>query len=80
MSDMRAKMRVSNVVSHETVETLEMQAVSKSEGYGEDGLDENNTFSKWTPSGSVSLSITNEALFGKFAIGEEYYIDFTKAD
>ena len=82
---MRAKMRVSNVVSEgegeaKTGESLSFTAVSKSEAYGEDGLDENNTYATWTPSADANMYVTNPALFGKFVIGEEYYVDFTKAD
>ena len=34
---------------------------------------------KFSPSGMLSLTVCNPALLGKFAEGEEYYLDFTKA-
>lgn len=79
---MRAKMVVSSVVPSEgnTGEALNFRAVCKEDGYGEDGLDENNTFSTFTPSAELSMYVNNPALIGKFKEGEAYYLDFTKAD
>lgn len=39
----------------------------------------NGSWSKWTPSGDLSISITNPAAHGKFVDGEEYFLDFTPA-
>ena len=55
------------------------RAVGPKGSYPADGSDENNTYAKFTPSGELKLSVTNPALIGKFAEGEEYYLDFTKA-
>jgi len=44
------------------------------------GSEENKTFSKYTPSGKIALTITNEQAYDFFKIGKEYYIDFTKAE
>lgn len=74
---MRAKMRVSGLGESTTCLSLQLTAVCKSDGYPIDGSDENNTFAKWTPMASVSMQVTNPALFGKFAIGQEFYVDFT---
>jgi hypothetical protein len=77
---MRAKMRIAQVERHsETCETLHFSAVCKSDGYPEDGSDENNSFARWTPTASLSMSVTNPALIGQFAEGEEYYLDFSRA-
>jgi hypothetical protein len=56
-----------------------MQAVCASK-YPEDGLDEDNTFAKFSPSASFSITIANPALFGAFKVGEKYYLDFSKAE
>jgi len=40
---------------------------------------ENKTFSKYTPSGSVVLDITNPAAFGAFVPGAEYLTTFEPA-
>ena len=75
---MRAKMKVTAVQHHsDTYEALSFSAVSKCDGYPEDGSDENNTFAKWTPSAELKMSITNPALIGKFEAGQEFYVDFT---
>ena len=80
MRTMRAKMRVSAVHRQEDGEIINFSAVCKSDGYPSDGSDENNTFAKWTPNAELEMSITNPALFGTINEGEEYYLDFTKAD
>jgi len=82
---MRAKLRVWSVQQMTNRdgsvfgETLRMHAVARNDGYPDDGSDENNTFAKFSPSASFDIDIRNPALFGKFAIGEEYYVDFTPA-
>ncbi|UOF81734.1 hypothetical protein [Caudoviricetes sp.] len=45
--------------------------------YGE-GQD-NKDWSKWTPSGTLQMTITNPNAFGWFEPGKEYYLDFTEA-
>lgn len=82
---MRAKMKVTKVTEHPEKqgstpsEDVEFIAVGPDEGYPEDGSDENNTFAKWTPSADLKMSIMNPALFGKHKVGDEFYLDFTKA-
>lgn len=39
---------------------------------------EDNSFSKYTPSGELSLHIDNPEI--KLNIGDVYYLDFTKAE
>lgn len=81
MTNMRAKMRVSNIVKHEGGnETLHFSAVAKSDGYPQDGSDEDNSYARWSPSGELRLEVANPALWGKFALDERFYLDFTKAD
>lgn len=80
MTAMRAKMKVNSVIKTEYGEKLEFTAVPKSTSYPEDGSDEDNTYAKFSPSGTVTLQVANPALFGKFIPGEKYYIDFTKAE
>lgn len=41
--------------------------------------DENKTWSKWTPGGSIEMSISNPDAFKQFKIGEYYFVDFTAA-
>ena len=77
---MRAKMKINHIDKrYSGQEVLYFNPVSKSEAYPADGIDENNSYARWTPSGMLSLTVANPALHGKFAEGEEYYLDFTKA-
>lgn len=80
MSVMRAKMKIGRIEKHsETHETLHFSAVAASQ-YPADGSDENNTYAKFSPQGTLSLTVANPALIGKFEEGESYYLDFTKAE
>lgn len=81
---MRAKVRVSSVVdgiaggdddATKYGEKLTFDAVAAST-YPEDGTDENNTFAKYSPSATFTIDCRNPNLFGKFEVGEEYYVDF----
>jgi len=80
MPIMRAKLRIKRVEQFDGCENLDLSAVCKNEGYPEDGSDENNTFALWTPTADLSMCINNPDLFGKFKVGDEYYLDFTKAE
>jgi hypothetical protein len=60
-------------------EVLSMHAVCKNK-YDETGLDEDNTFAVMSPSADFKLTIANPALWGKFAVGEKMYLDFTPAE
>lgn len=91
MTTMRAKLRVSGVTEFvgstehngdappKLGENLHFSAVAAS-SYPEDGSDENNTYAKYSPSASFEIYIANPALFGKFKVNEEYYVDFTPAN
>jgi hypothetical protein len=84
---MRAKVRVGSVLPHRDPatsemisETLQFHGVAKSDGpYPADGTDENNTFSKYSPSVGLHIVCANPALFGKFEPGDTFYLDFTPA-
>lgn len=85
MSTMRAKVKVSNVqlfknITEDVVqENLIFNAVYKNQ-YDSTGLDEDNTYSKFTPTAEFKLSVVNPELFGKFVVGQKYYVDFTEAE
>jgi len=81
MAKMRAKMRVENVQKLGLdSEVLTFRGVAKSDGYPPDGSDENNTFARYSPCAELKMTVQNPALHGEFAIDDEYYLDFTKAD
>jgi len=77
---MRAKLAVTGVQKLEDGEILEFCGVSKCDGYPEDGSDENNTYAKYSPCVSLQITIQNPALYGKFAPGQQFYVDFTLAE
>lgn len=77
---MRAKFKIESVTRTEYgQEVLKFRAVCKPGGYPPDGLDEDNTFSKFSPSGELQITVANPALLGKFNPGEAYYLDFSIA-
>lgn len=78
---MRAKMQVNKVEKNgepTTSISLSMAPVT-SRPFDPDGVSEDNSYSRWTPSGALSLSITNPNLFGKFTVGQKFYVDFMEA-
>lgn len=77
MPKMRAKMVIGAVLASGGGEQLTMNAVCKSGSYGDDGLDENNTFAHFTPSAELVMQVNNPALNGVFKEGQELYLDFT---
>lgn len=79
MPAMRAKMRITKVEQFEGgSEKLEFTAVSKSTAYPADGSDEDNTYAKFSPTGSLTLTVANPALAGRFKPGQRFYLDFTE--
>lgn len=79
-TQMRAKLRVSKVELFEGSDRVTMNAVCRSEGYPEDGSDEDNTFARFTPDAELSMAITNPDLLSKIRPGELYYVDFTPVE
>lgn len=78
MRAMRAKMRLSAVDrKFEGQETLTFSAIT-TKGHDENGLDDDNTYAKYTPSASLTVTVTNPALLGKFEAGQVFYVDFTE--
>jgi hypothetical protein len=85
---MRAKFIVNGVQEHfsdeaktiKSGETLTMAPVCKSGGYDATGNDEDNTFAKWSPSGSLTLFVANPNLWDQFKVGQKLYTDFTEAE
>jgi hypothetical protein len=70
---MRAKFRVSHIILDATGDiAVQLYPVT--------GNEENKRFWKWTPSGSLAMTITNPEASSFFEVGKEYYLDFTPAD
>lgn len=74
----RAKFRVSEIIQHDQFgglehRTVKMRAVQSKEG-------DNATWSEATPSGELTMRITNPTAHSQFAPGQEFYVDFTPVE
>lgn len=82
---MRAKMRVGfvhvnkNQEGQTVTETLMFHGVPKPK-YDETGMDEDNTFAKFSPGVDLAINVANPALHGKFQVGDTFYLDFIPAE
>jgi hypothetical protein len=76
---MRAKMQVQSVEQFNGSEKLNFSAVCGKAPFGANGESEDNTFARYTPSGSLSLVVNNPDLLGKFKPGQKFYLDFTES-
>lgn len=61
------------------IERLSFRAVTE-KPFDSDGASEDNSFSRWTPDGSLEMLITNPNLVGTFKEGQKFYLEFTPAD
>ncbi len=82
MSAMRAKVRITSIKEYPeegdtTQETLYFNFPAKDGPYPADGSDEDQTFARWSPGGSLSITVANPNLIGKFSVGDTFYLDFT---
>lgn len=81
MQAMRAKVRITGIKKYPeegeaTQETLSFAFPAKEGGYPADGSDEDQQFAKFSPAGSLSLTVANPTLLGKFNVGDTFYLDF----
>lgn len=81
MTAMRAKVKITSITAYPTdgtptQETLTFNFPSKDGAYPADGSDEDQSFARYSPQGSLSLTVANPALLGKFAVGDKFYLDF----
>lgn len=76
----RAKLEVMLAKPHEDGkgETLILRAVPAL-NYGEDGMDEDNSYAHFSPTAEFEISVRNENLLGKAFPGSRYYADLTEA-
>jgi hypothetical protein len=78
--NVRAKFYVNSVTlskwgpDQETLHSVKLSPVM-----GNAGPDENKTFWKYTPTGSIELGTVNASAGAAFEIGKSYYVDFSPA-
>lgn len=70
----RAKFKVEKIEEYNGGKSITLYPV-----YDSDPSSENSRFYKWTPAGHILLSTVNPAAAEQFALGKEFYIDFTPA-
>ncbi|TIN81501.1 hypothetical protein, partial [Mesorhizobium sp.] len=80
MAAMRAKVKITSITRYPsdeapTSEMLSFNFPSKDGAYPADGSDEDQQFARFSPMGSLSLTVANPALIGKFAEGDTFYLD-----
>lgn len=74
---MRAKMRITSLTPlGAEAESLVFSGVAKDGPYPSDGSDEDNSFAKFSPSVSLTMTIANPALVGAQKVGDSFYVDF----
>lgn len=81
MTAMRAKVKITGISKYPedgdaTQETLSFSFPAKEGGYPADGSDEDQQFARFSPAGSLSLTVANPDLLGKFAVDDTFYLDF----
>lgn len=79
MTTMRAKMEVRDAEKTGTTLKLNLSAVCGTDPFGPNGESEDNTYSRYTPTATLEMYITNPALVDKFKQGQKFYVDFTEA-
>jgi len=62
-----------------TSEEISLQCVCGNQPFGPNGESEDNTFARWSPSGSLKLFYTNPNLFGTVKEGQKFYVDLVPA-
>jgi hypothetical protein len=73
----RAKFTVQSITQHAGWKDARVVRLSP---VAADGIPENERYHKYTPSGSIELTIDNPAASGQFELGKSFYVDFTPAE
>lgn len=73
---MRAKLRISSVASRDGYDEITFDAVCPA-SFDPNGLNEDNSFAKWTPTARLTMSVANPDLIGKYKSGDIFYVDFS---
>lgn len=69
----RAKFIVESITETAYSRTVKMRAVMAGDGKG------NESWSQATPSGELTMVVTNPAAYSQFEVGKPYFLDFTPA-
>lgn len=78
---LRLKMMVNSVKTvHDTEGEPSQQELALSAAYSNKEGSANAQWSKWTPSASLTMSVSNPAAFGKVRPGQFVYVDLIPTD
>lgn len=77
ISQVKAKFRVNDIKNYAGSDGSPQVSVSLNPVYGDS--EENKTWSKYTPSGSLNMSITNPNVVGFFELNKEYFLNIEPA-
>lgn len=75
----RAKFRVESKIDNIIDQSKEGKKITMRPVYDSNPESENGKFFKLTPGGVVELSTVNEEAAAQFEVGDEFFVDFTKA-
>lgn len=73
MSLVRAKFKVESVTKSESGSSIKLRPVTG-------GSPENEKFFKYTPFGEINIGTVNPEAAAQFEPGNEFFVDFTKAE
>lgn len=73
--NVRAKFKCQSVTDH-----AGGMRIAKLTAVCADEVPENQRYHRYTPSGSIEISIDNPSAAAEFVPGKSYYLDFTLAD
>lgn len=79
MSDVIAKFRVDSVEYYSypaKSHSVKLSAVYPSKN--DTNMEENKRFSEATPSGQITMFISNPAVYDTFKPGDEFYVEFSR--
>ncbi len=82
--NMRCKLYIESIKQYGqnkqvTQEELQLRAITSGKKNADD-VDEDNTFSKYTPSADFRMTVTNPALLETFKPGTVFYVDMTEVE
>lgn len=75
-----AKMKVEHIRAFEEGHPTEYRQITLRPVYSPDPASPNYSWSKWTPSGQLDMTITNPAAFHQFRLGATFLLTFEEVE
>lgn len=81
MATTRLKMVVNTVKRSAAQDgSIQQEEITLSAVYSDKEGAPNKLWSKWTPSGNLSFTVSNENVFGKILPGQFFFVDLVQCD